>query len=98
MGATQPPPPPTPPKKIHILKNEMIINLLLQSKISFHSGNNDHGYVSLAMNTSRSSSHSSLMTGFVPRLTRGVPLAEQEHCHPSGAPVCTLGISGVRVV
>ena len=74
----------------------MIINLLLQSKISFHPGNNDHAYVPLVMNTSQFSSHSSLITGFVPRLTRRVPLAEQELL-PFGAPIFTPGIVGVRV-
>jgi hypothetical protein len=39
---------------------------------------NDHGYVPLVVNTSRSFSHSRLITGFVARLTRRVPLVEQE--------------------
>jgi hypothetical protein len=39
---------------------------------------NDHGYVPLVVNTSQSFPHSRLITGFVPRLTRRVPLLEQE--------------------
>jgi hypothetical protein len=39
---------------------------------------NDHGYVSLVVNTSRSFPHSRLITGFATRLTRRVPLVEQE--------------------
>ena len=39
---------------------------------------NDHGYVPLAVNTFRSFPHSRLITGFVTRLTRRVPLVEQE--------------------
>jgi hypothetical protein len=39
---------------------------------------NDHGYVPLVVNTSQSFPHSRLITGFVTRLTRRVPLAEQE--------------------
>jgi len=39
---------------------------------------NDHGYVPLVVNTSRSFPHSRLNTGFVNRLTRRVPLVEQE--------------------
>ena len=38
---------------------------------------NDHGYVPL-VNTSRSFPHSRRITGFVTRLTRRVPLVEQE--------------------
>ena len=38
---------------------------------------NDHGYIPLVVNTSRSFPHSRLITGFVTRLTR-VPLVEQE--------------------
>ena len=38
---------------------------------------NDHGYVPL-VNTSQSFPHSRLITGFVSRLTRRVPLVEQE--------------------
>jgi hypothetical protein len=58
---------------------------------------NDHGYVPLVVNTSRSFSHSRLITGFVTRLTRQVPLVEQELLtlpeHLSSSPV----FSGVRV-
>jgi hypothetical protein len=39
---------------------------------------NNHGYVPLVVSTSRSFPHSRLITGFVTRLTRRVPLVEQE--------------------
>ena len=39
---------------------------------------NDHRYVPLVVNTSQSFPHSQLITGFVTRLTRRVPLVEQE--------------------
>jgi hypothetical protein len=39
---------------------------------------NDHGYVPLVANTSRSFPYSRLITGFVTRLKRRVPLVEQE--------------------
>ena len=39
---------------------------------------NDHEYVPLVVSTSRSFPHSRLITGFVTRLTRRVPLVEQE--------------------
>ena len=39
---------------------------------------NDHGYVPLVVSISRSFPHSGLITGFVTRLTRRVPLVEQE--------------------
>jgi len=39
---------------------------------------NDHGYVPLVVNTFWSFPHSWLITGFVTRLTRQVPLVEQE--------------------
>ena len=58
---------------------------------------NDHGYVPLVVNTSRSFPHSRLLTGFVTRITRQVPLVEQELLtlpeHLSSPPV----FSGVRV-
>ena len=58
---------------------------------------NDHGYVPLVVNTSRSFPHSRLITGFVTILTRRVPLVEQELLtlpkHLSSPPV----FSGVRV-
>jgi hypothetical protein len=38
---------------------------------------NDHGYVPLIVNTSRSFPHSRLTTGFVTRVTRQVPIVEQ---------------------
>ena len=59
--------------------------------------NNDHGYVLLVANTSRFFPHSRFITGFVTRLTRRVPLVEQELLilpeHLSSPPV----FSGVRV-
>jgi len=58
---------------------------------------NDHGYVPLVVNTSRIFPHSWLITGFVTRLARQVPLVEQELLtlpeHLSSPPV----FSGVRV-
>jgi hypothetical protein len=39
---------------------------------------NDHGYVPVVINTSRCFPHSRLITEFVTRLTRWVPLVEQE--------------------
>jgi hypothetical protein len=39
---------------------------------------NDHGYVPLVVSTSRFFPHSWLITGFITRLTRHVPLVEQE--------------------
>jgi hypothetical protein len=57
----------------------------------------DHGYVTLVVNTSRSFTHWWLITGFVTRLTRRVPLVEQELLnlpeHLSSFPV----FNGVRV-
>ena len=44
------------------------------NKLSLYS----HGYVPLVVNTSRSFPHSWLITGFVTRLTRRVPVVEQE--------------------
>jgi hypothetical protein len=58
---------------------------------------NDHGYVSLVVSTSRAFPHSRLTTRFVTRLTRWVPLVQQELLtlseHLSSPPV----FSGVRV-
>ena len=58
---------------------------------------NDHGYVLLVVNTSRSFPNSWLITGFVTRSTRRVPLVEQELLthpeHMSSPSVCC----GVRV-
>jgi hypothetical protein len=58
---------------------------------------NDHGYVPFVVSTSRSFPHSRLVTGFVTRLTRRVPLVEQKLLtlaeHLSSLPV----FSGVRV-
>jgi hypothetical protein len=54
---------------------------------------NDHGYVPLVVNTSRSFPHSQLITEFVTRLTRPVPVVEQELPtlpeHLSSPPVCS---------
>ena len=50
---------------------------------------NDHGYVLLVANTSRSFPHSWLITGFVTILTRRVPLVEQELLT---LPECTPGL------
>jgi hypothetical protein len=44
----------------------------------FQSIKNDNEYVPLVVNTSRFFPHSRLITGFVTRLTRRVPLVEQE--------------------
>ena len=59
---------------------------------------NDHGYVPLVVNTSRSFPHSRLITLFVARLKRRVPLVEQKLLtlpeHLSLPPV----FSGVRVI
>jgi hypothetical protein len=46
--------------------------------ISLHEFTNDHRYVPLALDTSRSFPHSWLITGLVTRLTRRVSLVEQE--------------------
>jgi hypothetical protein len=58
---------------------------------------NDHGYVPLVVNNSRSFPRSWLITGFVTRLTSRVSLVEQELLtlpeHPRSYP----GFSGVRV-
>jgi hypothetical protein len=58
---------------------------------------NDHGYVRLVVNTSRSFLHSRIISGLVTRLTRRVSLVEQElptlPQHLSSPPVFT----GVRV-
>ena len=57
----------------------------------------DHGYVPFVVSTSRSFPHSWLVTGFVTRLTRRVPLVEQELLtlpEPLSSPPV---FSGVRV-
>jgi len=58
---------------------------------------NHHGDVPIVTNTSRSFPYSRLITGFVTRLTRRVPLVEQELLilpeHPSSPSI----LSGVRV-
>jgi hypothetical protein len=60
---------------IHSIKgnNSCFTRLILYTCVT-----NDHGYVPLVVNTSRSFPHSWLITGFVTRLTRRVPLVEQE--------------------
>ena len=60
---------------------------------------NDHGYVPLVVNTSRFFPHSWLITGFVTRLTRRVPLVEQELLpeHLSPPPVF-CGVSYYSIV
>jgi hypothetical protein len=58
---------------------------------------NVHGHVPLTASTPRSFPHSQIIAGFVTRLTRRLPLVEQELLtlpkHPSSPPV----FSGVRV-
>jgi hypothetical protein len=56
-----------------------------------------HGYVPLVVNTSRSCPHSWLITGFVTRLTRRVPLVEHELLALPEHTSSSLGFSGVRV-
>jgi hypothetical protein len=58
---------------------------------------NDHGYVPLVVNTSQSFPHSRLITGFVPRLTRRVPLVEQELLTLPEHMSSTSVFTGVRV-
>ena len=56
-----------------------------------------HGYVPLVVNTSRSCPHSWLITGFVTRLTRRVPLVEQELLTLPEHTSSPLDFSGFRV-
>ena len=58
---------------------------------------NDHGYVPLVANSSRSFPHSTLITGFVTILTRRVPLEEQELFTVPEHMSSTSIFSGVRV-
>jgi len=58
---------------------------------------NDHGYVPLVVNTSRSIPHSRLHTRFVTTLTRRVPLVEQELLTLPQHLDSTSVFSGVRV-
>jgi hypothetical protein len=58
---------------------------------------NDHGYIPHVVNTSRSFTDSRLITGFVTRLTRRVPLAEQELPTLPEHLSSPLVFSGVRV-
>jgi hypothetical protein len=60
---------------------------------------NDHEYVPLVVNTSRSFPHSRLITGFVTRLTRRVPLVEKELPTLSehlGSPPVFIGVRVTR--
>ena len=59
---------------------------------------NDHGYVSLVVSTFRSFPHSRLITKFVTRLTRRVPLVQQELLTLSEHLSSPLVFSGVRVI
>jgi hypothetical protein len=78
------------------LLNQGFLLVKLKSSLRKFYGRH-HGYVALVVNTSRSFPHSRLITGFVTRLTRRVPLVEQElltlPVHLSSPPV----FSGVRV-
>ena len=58
---------------------------------------NDHGYVPLVVHNSRSFPHSWLNTGFIARLTRRVPLVEQEQLILPGQLSSPPFFSGVRV-
>jgi hypothetical protein len=58
---------------------------------------NDHGYVLLVVNTSLSFPHSRPITGFVTRLTRRVPLVEQELLTLPEQLSSPPNFSGVRV-
>jgi len=59
---------------------------------------NDHGYVPLVVNTSKSFLHSLLITGFVTRITRLVVLVEQELL-TLPEPLSSLSVfSGIRVI
>ena len=70
---------------------------MVKLKSSFEHFTVDQGYMPLVLSTSRSFPHSRLIIGFVTRLTRRMPLVEQELFtfpkHLSSPPV----ISGVRV-
>ena len=58
----------------------MVINSTNISRTTsdFHCVTDDHGYVPLVVNTSWSFPHSRFITEFVTRLTRRVPIVEQE--------------------
>ena len=58
---------------------------------------NDHGYVPLVVITSLSFPHSRLITGFVARLTRRLPLVEQELLTLLDHPISPLFFNGVRL-
>ena len=57
----------------------------------------DHGYVPLVVNTSWSCPHPWFIAGFLTRVTRRLPLVEQEPLTLSGAPESTPCFSVVRV-
>ena len=58
---------------------------------------NDHGYIPLVAITSRSFPHSWLLTGFASRLTRRLPLVEQELLTLPELLSSTPVFSGIRV-
>ena len=58
---------------------------------------NDHGYAPLVLNTSQSLPHSRLITTFVTRLTRRMPLVEHELLTLPERLSSSLVFSGVRV-
>jgi len=68
----------------NLLNQGFLLVKLKSSLRKFYGHHNDlvdtngHGYVPLVVNTSRSFPHSRLITVFVTRLTRRVPLVEQE--------------------
>jgi hypothetical protein len=82
-----------PPHRSFYERDDKLTPCLIEIKFM----DNDHGYVPLDVNTSRSFPHSRLITGFIIRLTRRVPLVEQDLLtlpeHMSSASVLT----GVRV-
>ena len=59
------------------LMNQGFLLIKLKSSLRKFCGRH-HGYVALVVNTSRSFPHSRLITGFVTRLTRQMPLVKQE--------------------
>ena len=83
--------------------SEVIISKVLRSPPSFGwplwniCVTNDHGYVPLVVHTSRSFPHSWLNTGFIARLTRRVPLVEQEQLILPGQLSSPTVFSEVRV-
>jgi hypothetical protein len=82
-----------PPNRSFYERNDKLTPCLIEIQFL----DNDNGYVPLVVNISRCFPHSRLITGFVTRLARRVPLVEQElptlPGHLSSPPVFT----GVRV-